>query len=272
MVRRGGIRVLLIHSNANEAKKRAEHLRDARYDVAHQLPQGLGFLREVRRNPPDVVVIDLERLPSVGRDIGLALRMSKSTRQVPLVFAGGAPEKVAGIRALLPDASFTPWPKICGELKRAVARRLADPVVPRSIFEPYAATPLPQKLGIVEGSRVGLIDAPENFAETLGELPRGVSLIKLTRKLDRAASVLMWFVHSSAELNRRIAEFTAKLGERSAWVAWPKASSNIAADLSQVVVRRAGLDNGLVDYKVCAIDATWSGLLFKRRDAVRLRK
>jgi len=30
-------------------------------------------------------------------------------------------------------------------------------------------------------------------------------------------------------------------------------------------VRGTGLANGLVDYKICAIDATWSGLLFRRR-------
>jgi hypothetical protein len=217
-------------------------------------------------------VIDLDRLPSVGRDVGLALRMSKSTRVVPIVFAGGVAEKVAGIRALLPDASFTPWQNIRGELRRAAARKLAEPIVPRSIFEPYAATPLPRKLGIVEGARVGLIDAPENFATTLGKLPRGATLVNLRRKLDGSATLFMWFVRSSKQLNGRIAKFAAGLGARSIWVAWPKASSGVVSDLSQTVVRRAGLANGLVDYKVCAIDAEWSGLLFKRRDAARSRK
>ncbi|HYL60657.1 MAG TPA: hypothetical protein VEU51_17460 [Candidatus Acidoferrales bacterium] len=265
-------RVLLIHSNAAEAKDRAAYLREAGCDVTHQLPRGLGFLREVRRNPPNVVVIDLDRLPSVGRDVGLALRMSKSTRLVPLVFAGGVPEKVAGIRALLPDASFTPWPRIRGELKRAAARRPADPVVPRSIFEPYKGTPLPHKLGIVEASCVGLIGAPEDFEATLGRLPRGATLLKSAGTLGRNATLFMWFVRSSKQLNGRIAKFAAGLGARSMWVAWPKASSGVASDLSQIVVRRAGLANGLVDYKVCAIDDAWSGLLFKRRDAARSRK
>lgn len=265
-------RALLIHTNANEAKERAAILRAAGCDVTHQLPRGLGFLREVRRNPPDVVVIDLDRLPSVGRDIGLALRMSKATRLVPIVFAGGTAEKIAGVRALLPDASFTPWTKIRGELKRAAARRLVDPVVPRSIFEPYHGTPLLQKLGIVEGSRVGLVEAPENLATALGKLPRGATLVKSGGKLDRDATLLMWFVRSSKQLNGRIAKFAAALGTRSIWVAWPKASSGFASDLSQIVVRSAGLAHGLVDYKVCAIDAEWSGLLFKRRDAARSRK
>src|SRR6267378_2540170 len=127
-------RVLLIHLNAGEGIERAKILHGAGYEVTRVLPRGLGFLREVRRDPPDAIVIDLERLPSVGRDIGLALRMSKSTRHVPIIFAGGVAEKIAGIRTLLPDASYEPWSKILGELQRAIVRGVKDPVVPRSIF------------------------------------------------------------------------------------------------------------------------------------------
>jgi hypothetical protein len=49
------------------------------------------------------------------------------------------------------------------------------------------------------------------------------------------------------------------------WIAWPKKASGMPTDLTQTDVRRAGLASGLVDYKICAIDATWSGLLFARR-------
>ena len=49
------------------------------------------------------------------------------------------------------------------------------------------------------------------------------------------------------------------------WVAWPKKASKVASDLNQNVVREIGLAAGLVDYKVCSIDWTWSGLLFTRR-------
>src|ERR1700719_1303394 len=140
-------RVLLIHLNAGEGIERAKSLRAAGYDVTRLLPQGLKFLRDVRRDPPAAIVIDLERTPSVGRDIALALRISKSTRHVPLVFAGGAPEKVPGIRKMLPDAVYSSWSKIGAELKRAIARPVADPVVPQSIFETYLGTPLLKKLG-----------------------------------------------------------------------------------------------------------------------------
>ncbi len=260
-------RVLLIHQNPVEASERAKTLCAAAYDVTVIVPQGLKFLRDVRRAIPDAIVIDVERLPSVGRDIGIALRMAKSTRNLPMVFAGGVSEKIAGIRMSLPDAWYAPWPKVAAVLKRAMASRpIADPVVPRSIFEPYSGTPLLKKLGIKPNSSIALIDAPDGFSKTLGRLPEGAKLID---KPSRDCSLTIWFVRSSKELNRRIKRIATNLNDGLIWVAWPKKTSAIVSDLSQLSVRAAGLARGLVDFKVCAIDATWSGLLFKRRKAVR---
>jgi len=256
-------RVLLIHQNAVEASDRAKTLRAASYDVTIIVPQGLKFLRDVRRSIPDAIVIDIERLPSVGRDIGIALRMAKSTRNLPMVFAGGVPEKIAGIRMSLPDASYAPWPKIGSVLKRAMAaRRTTDPVVPRSIFEPYSGTPLLKKLGIKPNSSIALIDAPDGFSKSLGCLPAGATL----REKSGDCDLTMWFVRSTKELDRRTKRVAAQLDDGLIWIVWPKKTSAIVSDLSQVSVRGAGLASGLVDFKVCAIDATWSGLLFKRRN------
>jgi hypothetical protein len=49
------------------------------------------------------------------------------------------------------------------------------------------------------------------------------------------------------------------------WISWPKKSSSLAGDLDENVVREIGLAGGLVDVKVCALDADWSGLKFVRR-------
>jgi hypothetical protein len=49
------------------------------------------------------------------------------------------------------------------------------------------------------------------------------------------------------------------------WIAWPKKASGVVTDLTQQSVRNKGLDSGLVDYKIAAIDETWSGLRFARR-------
>ena len=189
--------------------------------------------------------------------------MAKSTRNLPMVFAGGVAEKIAGIRMSLPDASYAPWPKIGTELKRAMAAQCTtDPVVPRSIFEPYSGTPLLKKLGIKPNSSIALLDAPDGFSKSLGPLPEGA---KLLDKPSRDCDLTMWFVRSSRELNRRIKKIAADLDDGLIWIAWPKKTSAIVSDLSQASVRGTGLATGLVDFKVCAIDATWSGLLFKRR-------
>jgi len=262
-------RVLLIHLNAGEGIQRATSLRAAGYDVTRLLPQGLKFLRDVRRNPPSAIAIDLELLPSVGREIALALRMSKSTRHIPIVFVGGAPEKVTGIKKMLPDAVYTSWSKIGAGLKRALVRRVTDPVVPDSIFETYSGTPLLKKLGVKANSSLALLDAPDGFRESLGSLPDGATL---RDKFGRGCDLTMWFVRSSEKLNHGIKRIAAELDDGLVWIAWPKKTSAIASDLSQVSVRAVGLAIGLVDFKVCAIDATWSGLLFTRRRPHRPRK
>ena len=112
-------------------------------------------------------------------------------------------------------------------------------------------TPLPRKLGIRAGDRIALLRAPEGFDQTLGELPAEVSV-------------------SRAELERGIGPWRTALAPAGGlWIAWPKQSSGVETDLSDGVVRAAGLAAGLVDNKVCAIDATWSGLRFVFRLADR---
>jgi hypothetical protein len=72
-------------------------------------------------------------------------------------------------------------------------------------------------------------------------------------------------VRSSDELQREIEGMAAQLEQGAMWIAWPKKASGVETDLSQQVVRQTGLGTGLVDYKICAIDKTWSALLFTRR-------
>jgi len=132
----------------------------------------------------------------------------------------------------------------------------------------YSGTPLPKKLGIKPGSVVALLGAPRGFAKrTLGPLPEGVRLRSDTRA---AFHVGVLFARSRAELARRFPAALQAMGEPCAlWLAWPKQASGVATDLDGNRVRELGLQAGLVDYKVAAIDATWSGLCFARRKGVR---
>ena len=110
-------RVRLVHWDAAKARERAAALRAAGYIVNHA-PVTRETLRELRRAPPAAVVIDLSRVPSHGRDVALAIRGSKTTRQIPIVFVEGDAKKLAGIKKLLPDAEYTTWRRIRSSLKQ----------------------------------------------------------------------------------------------------------------------------------------------------------
>lgn len=131
----------------------------------------------------------------------------------------------------------------------------------------YSGTPLPRKLGIKPQMRLGLIGAPHDFDDVLGELPPGVSV---HRRVRGTFDVLVIFVQKRSELERRLPALKEALDQAGGlWVAWPKRSSGVATDLGEATVRELGLGSGLVDNKVCAIDATWSGLRFVYRLADR---
>jgi len=125
----------------------------------------------------------------------------------------------------------------------------------------YSGTPLVSKLGIRPGTRLALIAAPDGFERELAGLP---SDVRVMARVTGSPELTVWFVGRRRDLDRRMASVARLMGP-GLWVAWPKRASGVATDLSEDLVRAAGLAHGLVDYKVCAINATWSGLKFARR-------
>ena len=113
-------RIRLVHWNQNEAQEKISLLRTTSYEVDYELPKAPALLRELQEAPPQLIVIDLSRLPAQGRDIGLLLRKFKSTRAVPLIFVDGENEKVTRIKALLPDAVYITWDRIGDAMTQAV--------------------------------------------------------------------------------------------------------------------------------------------------------
>jgi hypothetical protein len=130
----------------------------------------------------------------------------------------------------------------------------------------YSSTPLPKKLGIKAGTVVSLLNAPPDFRKSLGELPSGA---RISLRISKSTTLAIWFVDRRNVLDSRLPRVNRSLLQGSIWIAWPKKASGVATDLSESVVRESGLAVGLVDYKVCAIDYTWSGLLFTRRKTRR---
>jgi hypothetical protein len=130
----------------------------------------------------------------------------------------------------------------------------------------YSGTPLPKKLEIKEGSRVATVGAPADFAAMLGPLPPGA---RLHRGLSAPRDLTIWFVTSRRQLAGDLQRIAPPRGEGSMWVAWPKKASGVRTDVTEDVLREVILPHGLVDRKVCAIDATWSGLLFSWRATMK---
>lgn len=258
-------RVVLVHWHEAECEERAARLARLGHDVAHHWRQDGGgdLTRQLTAAPPDAVVIDLGRLPSHGRAVATWLRERKATRRVPLVFVPGDAEKTARLAAAFPDATYATWPRMRAALAKAIADPPRDPVVPKA--PDYSGTPLWKKLGLGPGGVLAAVRAPHDFAAALGELPDGA---RVAGRLGRTADVVVLFCRALAELRAGWPAAAAALAERgSLWVAWPKKASGQLTDLTDGVVRAFGLDQGLVDTKVCAIDAKWSGLRFSRRRA-----
>ncbi|MES1175933.1 MAG: DUF3052 family protein [Myxococcales bacterium] len=124
----------------------------------------------------------------------------------------------------------------------------------------YSGTPLPQKLGLKPGARFGAWDAPPSFADTLGALPKGVLMSDASRG-SSLLDVIVCFVSSTADLRARLPRAQKRLDPSGGlWLCWPKKSSGVKTDVTENDVRHLGLQAGLVDNKVCAIDEVWSGL------------
>jgi hypothetical protein len=125
----------------------------------------------------------------------------------------------------------------------------------------YSGTPLVEKLGIKPGAKLKFVSEPTGFDALLGELPDG-SRFAARGALDFA----MLFAKDRSDLEKGFSQLRDRLEPNGMlWVAWPKKTSGVATDLTEGVVRTFGLESGLVDVKVCAIDDIWSGLKFVRR-------
>ncbi|MCK5944320.1 MAG: DUF3052 family protein [Planctomycetes bacterium] len=260
-------RVALVHWHEAECLERRDRLAGHGHEVVAHWRQDAGgeLTRGLRQAPPDAVVIDLGRLPSHGREVAAWLRGHKALRHVPIVFVPGDEQKTARARQAFPDATFAPWPRMKSALSKAIASPPEDPVVPSA--PDYSGTPLPKKLGVRPGSVLTAQRAPHDWREILGELPDGATQ---KRGLRGERDVVVLFCRGLAQLRADWSAAEACLADGgSLWVAWPKRASGQQTDLSDAVVRAFGLDRGLVDTKVCAIDATWSALRFSRRKASR---
>jgi hypothetical protein len=132
----------------------------------------------------------------------------------------------------------------------------------------YSKRALVDKLGIKPRTRIAILNDPPAYWQTLGQLPEQVVVLN---RIAGEVDFVQFFATERAELQKRFPHLKRAMAQDGMlWISWPKKASKIMTDLNENVVREIGLQNGLVDIKVCAVDDIWSGLKFVYR--VRDRK
>ncbi|TNJ68121.1 DUF3052 domain-containing protein [Paenibacillus hemerocallicola] len=122
----------------------------------------------------------------------------------------------------------------------------------------YSGTPLIQKLGIKQGTKICIVNEPDPYWELLGTLP---PFIEKADPNEEQMDFIHIFANSKSEIEKYLNTIKGHIKQTGmVWVSWPKKSSKIITDLNEDVIRKLALDNQLVDVKVCAVDETWSAL------------
>lgn len=249
-------RVRLFHWKADEAAPLIDALRDAGHAVDYPGAKVPMSMTAIAKSVPDAIVIDLTRMPSHGRAVGAAIRGTKATRHLPLIFVDGDPEKVKRVREQMPDAIYTTRAKAGAAVKKA--KPLAQPVIPVRMMDSYGNRTVAQKLGVGENMRVAVLDAPAGYAKAVGPLPAGAAL---EEESAEPLPITLWFVRNADAYLRGLPGMRRLAARTRLWVIYPKQTAGIG-DLTQKIVREAALEVGLVDYKICSVSATWTGMLF----------
>jgi CheY-like chemotaxis protein len=252
-------RIRILHWKPAESAPLIEACRACGFEVEYDDIPSPALIKMIRRNQPDAVVIDLTRLPSHGREAALAIRRTKYSRHIPIVFVDGEPEKVEALRQWLPDATFCARKQLCSKIKSACANPIQNPVAPPGVMERYGSRTKAQKLGIKEGSTVAVIDPPGDYETVLGDLPEGVQLLENPATVH---PVTLWFVRDPDAFLVALRRMRAIAAKTKLWVVRPKGPKSL---LNENFLRKAANEVDLVDYKICAVDDYWTGIVFARR-------
>jgi hypothetical protein len=131
----------------------------------------------------------------------------------------------------------------------------------------YSGTPLWKKLGFKTGMKVAALNAPMQYQALLADGPNDWVFVN---SADAADAIHIFIMQESALEN--ISLLSRHLPPaQMLWVSWPKLSSPLSTGLCEDDIRATALACGLVDVKVCAVDANWSGLKLVRRKTAKKR-
>ena len=255
-------RVRLLHWKASEAGPLLAALHKTGHSVEYEEKFSSDLMKEWRKAPPDLFVIDLSRLPSQGREVATAIRQSPVTRRIPIVFCGGEEQKIERLRALMPDAVYCAAPsKLAHAAKLALQTPITEAVVPVAMMDRYRDRTAAEKLGIKERSTLAILEGPPHLEKVLGPIPPAVQVV------DGDADVTLCFVQDADSVRQTFSEMRDRAGKSKLWMLWLKKTSSGHRGVTESVIREAGLSLGLVDYKICSVNQDWSAMLFARKKA-----
>ena len=128
----------------------------------------------------------------------------------------------------------------------------------------YSKRLLAEKLGVKSGARIAILNAPERYiSHTLLGLPPNVEIVTT---LEGQFDLIQYFAANTETLSSNFPRLKQHLTQQGGlWISWIKVSSGVTTNLTEPAVRQFGLDSGLVDVKVIAVDAVWSALKFMYR-------
>jgi hypothetical protein len=131
----------------------------------------------------------------------------------------------------------------------------------------YSGTALAKKLSLAPGMHAWFHAMPDSVRAEID--PAAIGVVEVDAPvMDLDAAHL--FVTDRAELERLIAQLRTMIAPAGQiWVSWPKKASKVPTDITEDVIRAVALPTGLVDVKVCAVDAIWSGLKLVIRRELR---
>jgi hypothetical protein len=131
----------------------------------------------------------------------------------------------------------------------------------------YSGTPLAKKLGYSPGLTVYLEGAPQYYSDLVAPLPADVTFLD---KPTGGVQFVHLFTTSAKDLAKKLKGYRSKIDPAGVvWVSWPKKAAKVPTDVTEDVIRAVCLPLGYVDVKVCALDATWSGLKLVVRKELR---
>jgi CheY-like chemotaxis protein len=234
-----------------------KHLLEAQgFRVDPVMSRGTGMVGKLKAAAPLALVIDLDSKPAYGREVAIYMRNTASVRHLPMVFAGGVAEKIARVRAEIPDAVYCGWDAVQAGINRAITAPPVRPVRPRARGEVVTSgSVLARKLDLRPEMRVSIEGDVIGLGKRLG--------LEYEERISRETGMAIVVLRTEQDLDAAFDYAAGHLPPAAGlWIVYPKRSGRLKADFSQKDLLAMGAACGLTGYKTCAVDADWSGLKF----------